>query len=169
MRLPSTALSSCAFSHHKPAKKTTKMSCRFVWCTCASACSSRTEKWKQGATPAKRGCLWKPGGGQRGWVLPRLVAVRAEGCCRRHRRRRVTPPVAPARLLLLLLHRPSCWAFSGAPPTISAGASVSPRESSGVGPLRSWYWDLNKHIHTHRGGDDKCPLCPEEEEEEKKK
>lgn len=28
-------------------------------------------------------------------------------------------------------------------------ASVSPSESSGVGQLRSWYWDLNKHTHSH--------------------
>lgn len=83
-----------------------------------------------------------------------------------------TPSVAAALLLLFILlilsYWPIWWAFSGAPPTMSPRASVSPRESSGVGPLRSWYRDLNKHIHTHRGGDDKCPLCPEEEKKKKK-
>lgn len=96
--------------------------------------------------------------------------------CRYHQQHRScwlpTPSVAAALLLLFILlilsYWPIWWAFSGAPPTMSPRASVSPRESSGVGPLRSWYRDLNKHIHTHRGGDDKCPLCPEEEKKKKK-
>lgn len=96
--------------------------------------------------------------------------------CRYHQQHRScwlqTPSVAAALLLLFILlilsYWPIWWAFSGAPPTMSPRASVSPRESSGVGPLCSWYRDLNKHIHTHRGGDDKCPLCPEEEKKKKK-
>ena len=102
--------------------------CLAGWCTCSSVCSSRVES--------------SYSSGRNNPTVAASKRVRQDHPHPSRKVRRIAASAAAAAFGSALPRSGLGGFFWG---SLNNSASVSARERSGVGPLRSWYWDLNKH------------------------